>query len=135
MNKSVETPETKEKADGLVTDYKARLAPYVHAMKERGYFGAKMKAEQDAQAQLQNDKTADVVSKSGQQPVQKPMTGADPVHTPSTKPGDLNHGLDQPDGDFMSVSKEVKPDSSDESRAPQVDANDRPKPASSVGMS
>ena len=51
--------EQKEKADGLVSDYK-RLAPYVKAMKDRGVFGEaiKLKAQQDAQQQLQSEKTA-----------------------------------------------------------------------------
>ena len=134
--------DRKAQADGMVSDYKSRLKPYVEAMKARGYFGeaAKLKATQHAQFQVQDEKTGAAGSAQPQtsasgRPTQKPqgtqlpMTGADPA-APQQSNGSLNHGIDQPDGDFISVSKEVKPDSSEVNRAPQAAAAARPKPAS-----
>ena len=48
-----------EQANDLVDDYKARLSPYVSAMKDRGYFGEaiKLQAQQKNQGQVQNDQT------------------------------------------------------------------------------
>ena len=128
--------EQKEKADGLVSDYKERLAPYVKAMKDRGFFGEaiKLKAQQDAQQQLQSEKTAGENQKSGQQPIESGKTGIDPVNVTPQVPQTPGTGVDLPSGDFMSVSKEVQPDSSDQSRAPKIDSMGRPKPVGSVEM-
>ena len=137
--------DRKAQADGMVSDYKSRLAPYVDAMKQRGYFGEaiKLKATEDAQRQVANERTSSQMtqpqtSANGKptvkpQGTQLPMTGADPAASGQSY-GDLNHGLDQPDGDFLGVSKEVKPDSGDQSRAPDVASANRPKPASSAGF-
>ena len=142
---------SQEAADNLVSDYKARLSPYVKAMKERGYFGEAMKlqAQQQAQIDHQNDKSEGAQAKQTKQasaPVAKspqgqsmsmaPKTGLDPVAANPGMPSDLNHGVDLPDGDYLSVSKEVKPDESgQESRAPDVTAAVRPAPVKSDGFS
>ena len=141
--------ESQQKADDLVSDYKSRLSPYVKAMKERGYFGEAMKlqAQQQAQIQNQNNQSQSAQAQHAKQGEAKPIKpvapkiGLDPATANPGKPSDLNHGVDLPDGDFISVAKEVTPDATDEtggqgSRAPDVTAAVRPKPASgSVGFS
>ena len=131
--------ETQKKADSLVEDYKGRLSPYVKAMKERGYFGEAMKlqAQQQAQVQSQNQQSENTQTQQAKQGEAKPVApvspkiGIDPAVANPGKPTDLNHGLDLPSGDYLSVSKEVKPDESDQgSRAPDVSSAVRPKPAS-----
>ena len=128
-------------ADRLVDDYKGRLSPYVKAMKQRGYFGEAMKlqAQQNAQIQNQNQQSQSSQTQHAQQGQAKPVApvnpkiGIDPVVSNPGKPTDLNHGLDLPSGDYLSVSKEVEPDDSDQSsRAPDVKSAVRPKPASNV---
>lgn len=135
-------------AHALVHDFKARLSPYVKAMKERGYFGEAMKLA--AQQQAQNDAanaesqsaqakqahqadtpTATSTANAGAQGQMGATTALDPVVSNSGMPSDLNHGIDLPSGDYLSVSKDVQPDSSDQatSRAPDVTAAVRPQPA------
>lgn len=133
-------------ANALVHDYKARLGPYVKAMKERGYFGEAMKlqAQQQAQVDAQNNESQNAQAKQAQQgdtPVATSTANAgaqgqmgattalDPVVSNSGMPSDLNHGVDLPSGDYLSVSKDVQPDdSSQESRAPDVTSAVRPQP-------
>ena len=128
-------------ANRLVDDYKGRLSPYVKAMKERGYFGEamKLKAQQDAQVQNQNQQSESSQTQHAQQGQAKPVApvnpkiGIDPVVSNPGKPTDLNHGLDLPSGDYLSVSKEVAPDDSDQnSQAVDVTAGVKPKPANNV---
>lgn len=130
---------SEQQADALVGDFKGRLAPYIKAMKQRGYFGEAMKLKAQQQAQVQNEqyqyKDAQAQqAKQGQakpaRPI-KPEIGIDPAVANPGKPSDLNHGIDLPSGDYLSVSKEVKPDGDgQESRAPDVTAAVRPKPTS-----
>ena len=133
--------EQQKKADNLVADYKVRLSPYVEAMKKRGYFGEamKLKAQQDAQVQNQNQQSESSQTQHAQQGQAKPVApvnpkiGIDPVVSNPGKPTDLNHGLDLPSGDYLSVSKEVAPDDSDQiSQAVDVTAGVKPKPANNV---
>lgn len=128
-----------QKAAALLGDFKGRLSPYIKAMKERGYFGEAVKLKAQQQAQVENEhyqyKNAHTQqAKQGQakpaRPI-KPEIGIDPAVANPGKPSDLNHGVDLPSGDYLSVSKEVKPDGdSQESRAPDVTAAVRPKPPS-----
>ncbi len=130
MSDNVQTEESKEQANGLVSDYKKRLGPYVEAMKSRGYFGEaqKLQMQQQKQLQDQSEMTAGETQKR-ETSTQPAMTGADPVNTTPQKPGGLNpQSVDQPDGDYLSVGKEVKPDDSDESNAPDITAGVKPKP-------
>ena len=119
-----------QKADKLVGDYKNRLSPYVKAMKDRGYFGEAARQQQQQQNDMVNDKTSDVMAKgtaaTQNKGVQPAQTGIDPVGSDSS--GGFNHGLDQPSGDYLSVGKEVEPDSSETSRAPDVAGANRPAP-------
>ena len=119
-----------QKADDLVGDYKNRLSPYVKAMKDRGYFGEAAKQQQQMQNEAVNNKTSDVMAKgtaaAQDKGVQPAQSGIDPVG--SDQSGGFNHGLDQPSGDYLSVGKEVEPDSSDTSRAPDVSGVKRPAP-------
>ena len=138
------TDTAQAKADNLVEDYKGRLNPYVKAMKQRGYFGEAMKlqAQQQAQVQNQNNQTENTQAQQAKQGEAKPVApvspkiGIDPVVANPGKPTDLNHGLDLPSGDYISVSKEVKPDDSDqESRAPDITSAVRPSPVMNSGVS
>ena len=135
MSDNIETPESKEQADGLVSDYKKRLGPYVEAMKSRGYFGEaqKLQMQQQKQLQDQSEMTAGETQKKVTS-TQPAMTGADPVNTTPQKPGSMNpQSVDQPDGDYLSVGKEVKPDDSDESNASDITAGVKPKPVGTNG--
>ena len=62
--------DAKEKANALVGDYKARLNPYVKAMKERGYFGEalKLQAQQDAKVNSENAQAKDTNGQANKQP-------------------------------------------------------------------
>jgi len=129
------TKPAEEKADGLVNDYKARLSPYVNAMKERGYFGEalKLKAQQQNQGQMQNDQTqksqagqAKQASPNGQQPAQTGTEG-NVAGMGDLADSSVKTGGDGLDGDFLSIQSDVATDPT--SSAPDVAGATRPAPA------
>ena len=129
--------EAKEKANALVSDYKARLSPYVKAMKERGYFGERLKleAQQQTQVESQNNQTKDTNAQAAKQPAPQ---GQQPAKT-GMDSGLADHnqktGGDGLDGDFLSINSDIKPDATDQgSRAPDVAGATRPMPVDSVGL-
>ena len=129
--------EANEKADALVGDYKARLNPYVKAMKQRGYFGeaAKLQAKQQAEVSSQDGQAKNTNSQADKQPTpqgqQPAKVGIDSGLTDHNQKTGGN-GLD---GDFLSISSDVAPDPTDqESRAPDVMGAKRPSPVDSFNM-
>ena len=128
---------SQEKADALVSDYKARLNPYVKAMKQRGYFGeaAKLQAQQKAEVAGQDSQAKDTNAQPKQQPTPQ---GQQPAKT-GMESGLTDHnqktGGDGLDGDFLSINSDVAPDPTDQqSRAPDIAAAVRPKPAESLKL-
>ena len=121
-----------EQANDLVDDYKARLSPYVSAMKDRGYFGEaiKLQAQQKNQGQVQNDQThkpqadqAQQAAPNGQQPAQ---TGTDgnTAGLGGLADSSVKTGGDGLDGDFLSIDSDIATDPTD--NAPDVAGATRP---------
>ena len=120
-------------ADNLVGDYKARLGPYVDAMKKRGYFGEAMK-KREAEAAAQQQISQEVKQPVAQQP--KPQQSvATPAGQQPSMSGVETTGLSDPnsktggeglDGDFLSIESDIAPDPTD--RAPDVINASRPTP-------
>ena len=132
--------DAKDKANALVGEYKARLNPYVKAMKQRGYFGeaAKLQAKQQAEVASKDGETKDTNSQANKQPAPQ---GQQPAKT-GMDSGLLDHnqktGGNGLDGGFLSINAEVKPDATDVtesgSRAPDIASAVRPTPSDSFDL-
>ena len=135
----------RDQANELVFDYKQRLSPYIKSMKERGYFGEaakQQKAQEQAAAgesqqakpqQLPKTQTPQGQVAQGQQPAQvntETQKAQQDLMNPQQTTG--GNGID---GDFLSIQSDVAPDPTDSdsgsatSRAPDIAAAKRPKPA------
>lgn len=121
-----------EQANDLVDDYKARLSPYVSAMKDRGYFGEaiKLQAQQKNQGQVQNDQThkpqadqAQQAAPNGQQPAQAGTDG-NTAGLGGLADSSVKTGGDGLDGDFLSIDSDIATDPTD--NAPDVAGATRP---------
>ena len=124
-----------EQANDLVDDYKARLGPYVSAMKDRGYFGEaiKLQAQQKNQGQVQNNQThkpqadqAQQAAPNGQQPAQAGTDG-NTAGLGGLADSSVKTGGDGLDGDFLSIDSDIATDPTD--NAPDVAGATRPAPA------